>query len=810
MRPCPRCGTENPDGSDFCTSCGEYLRWEPTRAVSAVTHGEVEVPRPPPPREEPEPPPPTPSRPDAVMLTVRTPDADAADSGSPSVRLEPGARGRLMAFVRNQSGIVDNYELTVRGLPDGWWTIEPDTIYLVPYGAGAGTYEQEAVVELHPPRAAEAQARTWPIEVVAVSKAAGAEVAAAPAVLEIGPYAELSAELTPDLASGRRRAYFTVAVENRANAAADVELDALDTEGRCRFGFEQRRMTVAPGQRAETRMRVRPPRPIWIGRPLERRFEVTARPLGREGTPPTCPGVFRQRSLLPWWLPVAIAPLLLIALLLLLLIPKSTTVPDLTGAKNTFEAQTILDGAGLKLSPQIQQKQVAGKPAGAIVDQTPKAGAKVDKGSAVTLLVAVGSGKRTVPSVVGLTPVEADKALRAAGLALGAIAPQPDIKAKISSQIPAAQELVADGTPVNVFLPAANPQAGAGAVALPKLAGLTAAAAGAKLAAAGLTPQPTPQIAEAKPGTLVGTDPPEGTQLAKGATVKLLVSAGFPQIAFDNGGDVIVASGTGKGAKALAKGPGTQEEPTWSADGSHVAYRSGTQIVVVAPGGSGAEVAVTPANQDARDPAFAPTTDANVLAFIRKTGDDSDLCFVTVGTKIGKPACIKDPRFDIGPPISWSPDGASILALAVTRDNEKRFGLIRYTTQVPFSARASDWDKGTVVTDTSQAGRGVIAGALSPDGKQLAVVSNLDAPQFHLLLTKPADFRLSQAQSLPVRACTVAWRPDGLALAVVQSDAQCQEPVGQLLGIDPAKPSVATTLRPNAAHPAWQPIKLTP
>jgi len=36
MRTCQSCGRENPPDRDFC-DCGEYLRWEPTGIVQAVT-----------------------------------------------------------------------------------------------------------------------------------------------------------------------------------------------------------------------------------------------------------------------------------------------------------------------------------------------------------------------------------------------------------------------------------------------------------------------------------------------------------------------------------------------------------------------------------------------------------------------------------------------------------------------------------------------------------------------------------------------------------------------------------------------------
>src|SRR6185369_11775661 len=36
MRTCQSCGKENPPDQDFC-ECGEYLRWEPTGYVQAIT-----------------------------------------------------------------------------------------------------------------------------------------------------------------------------------------------------------------------------------------------------------------------------------------------------------------------------------------------------------------------------------------------------------------------------------------------------------------------------------------------------------------------------------------------------------------------------------------------------------------------------------------------------------------------------------------------------------------------------------------------------------------------------------------------------
>ena len=284
-RACLKCGHENPDDVDFCEQCGEYVRWELSGVRQAVPAPPPVPPAPPgapaqaPPESAPVAAaasasraartprvssacrargrapaggrsaardrrrrvraapstseyaqPPEPTEPDAVVVTLRRPEDDSATGGEVTTTVEAGSTTALIALVRNQSGIVDNYDLHVEGLQEGWWTISPSTVYLVPYGAPGGEYEQEVSVTLHPPRAAEAEARTWPIRIVAVSKANNAPAGYATAGLGITPYHELEAEMRPERASGRRRAQYAIAVRNRANAPVDVQLAGIDPD----------------------------------------------------------------------------------------------------------------------------------------------------------------------------------------------------------------------------------------------------------------------------------------------------------------------------------------------------------------------------------------------------------------------------------------------------------------------------------------------------------------------------------------------------------------------------------------------------
>ena len=137
MRICPTCGRSNPDDADFC-ECGEYLRWEPTNVVRAVApaaagraavtdRGETvdvaaspEVRRWSPTRDVTLAPAAVPiAAAGGAALTLRLPDGEGASGEAVAVEVEPGARTTILGLIRNQSDVVDNFDLSVRGLPDG-------------------------------------------------------------------------------------------------------------------------------------------------------------------------------------------------------------------------------------------------------------------------------------------------------------------------------------------------------------------------------------------------------------------------------------------------------------------------------------------------------------------------------------------------------------------------------------------------------------------------------------------------------------------------------------------------------------------
>ena len=870
MKLCPRCATENAAGADFCVVCGEYLRWEPTRALEALTPADVSAGTPAADSEhaapgEPSPvstkpvvdadvtlPPGTPAvapvRPQAqaaapagaATLLLRLPDDDGAGAGAVKVSVKPGERAMLLGLIRNESGIVDNYDIAVSGLPEGWWTVAPATAYLVPYGS-SGTYEQELQIHLHPPRVPQAEARPWSIEVVARSRAYETQVAGSPATVEIEPYQDVAAKLTPDRASGRLKARFKLTVRNRANAPAEVALSAEDTDGALEFRFASPTVTVQAGRGVEAPFTVFPPKQIWLGRPKDHAIRITVAPVGAEQPPPPLPGTYRQKSWLPWWLAV-VAPIAgAIVAAVILLAPKQTVVPNLTKAQSVFEAQKTLIPLGLKLQPQPALKPSAGARPGAIIAQAPAAGAKVKRGTSVLVTIAVAGAKTVkVPSVVGLTPVTADTTLRAAGLMLGTVSPQPpDPNGTIATQIPATGT-VAAGTPVAVFLKLAksavagtgtgtgttgtgggggNSAAAAKPVAIPAVAAAGGAiAAAAKLSQAGLVPTTIKQFSTAPAGMLVGTNPPTGKTLAPGTKVAVIVSAGFPQVSYDNHSSIKLIDGATGKATAAVPPPSQgqlQDEASWSADGSRLVYvqgpLNGGRLIQIAPGAQGNQpTAVSGAGINARYPAFAPSSRSNVLAFIGAGG--KQLCFGAVGPNPLNPNCTSHPGWTLGRQVAWAPGGREILVFGVQNGRPGTFGLIQFLSNVAYSGQATDWGQGKVVTSTSTPQQGVIAGAFSPDGKQLALLSNVGGGSFHLVLAPRGDYSLAPpAKVTAISGCRVAWRPDGQALAVLVAQASCtSNPIGDIGVVNIHNlAGIPKAIATNADNPVWQPLSLS-
>jgi beta-lactam-binding protein with PASTA domain len=818
MRKCPRCGATLPDGAHFC-ECGAFLDWDPP-AEPDVTDGAA-----------------APASPAATAVTSALPRVagpaervsltlfateDATDGGHVELAVPAGGRTTLVARVRNQSNIVDSYELSVDGFPAGWWTIDPPTAYLLPLGSREG-YEEDIVIALHPPRLPEAEARRWPFTVKVVSQSHPTRIAAAPASVDIEAFWQIAAVARPGVVTGRRGGTLVGEIANAGNAQVLVTIAAADAEDRCRFELPAVPVPVAPGAAERLPVRIRPRRPHVVGRPLDHRLDLVAQTGEDVGLAAPFPAVYRQRAWIPWWVPIVLLLLAVIALVVYLLWPQRVEVPDVRKSRSAFAAQKRLEREGLELNPRVRRAVRPKAQPGSVVDQAPAPGETVDEGEDVAIVVATGRGRVEVPPVVGLRVEDADEKLQDRGLTLGAVSPKLDPKRKVGSQLPSAGVRRRRGTPVSVVLakPAKasgdegkgkDDKPGSGAAGVPVLAGAGAAAAAAKLKAAGLEPRITYLVSHKERDTVLGTDPPDGAPPPANGVVELIVSAGFPALAYDTGAAARVVDGfDGWPLFAVKSDASFTTGGSWGADGRRFAYVHRRRLYrrlhrTEKPDAQPALVGR--ARPPVRHVAFAPwPAPPGLLAFVRRDRRVDEICWTDLGQR-DSPSCKAIPGWSVSG-LSWHGGGGEML-LAVEDADE--FGLLRLT-GTPHSHEAEDWALGDRLLASGSPGRGVRAAAFEPEGDRVAVISNLDDGFFRVAVVTGDDLVPEESDDdsdyLPVQGCAVAWRPDGEELAVVQGGAGCSpQSVGTIVRVRPDDPRSLETVVLRGRHPAWQPIPL--
>jgi beta-lactam-binding protein with PASTA domain len=943
---CRSCGLENEEGRDFCANCGEYLSWAPTAFVAAVpvsgsaaeaisestsvqaadeaptnvigtrpedaapptddqtpdapaaAQPSAEAPPSPPPTAPPpaapahdpvvgipEGPPPTG---DASIVLVAA-DPAVGSAGVPAV--EAGAILSFVATIRNESQIVDNYDLSVLGLPESWANVMPPAAFLVPLGEGRGESSQQIRIDIAPPREYRSTAGIWTFDLVALSRTTGAIAARAIAQFEVRPFQQWSVEVVPTVNAGRLKARYRAAVRNDGNAEQDLWLIAVTESGRVRPRFQTGKVTLQAGEVGVDVLTLKPRFPLPVGRVIEHRVGVdvmaTAPPVGEEAlsvkekaaakakeeaakagkgvkvtgkgvTLPRLPRlpnplkkfkaidssalarlrsageanalqtarqvVFRQKPIVPLWLVALLILSAIAAYVIYTLLPDRTNVPALTG--DPFAAEKQLRAKGLKLAQPVQRRNDANAVPGTVVEQAPPAGAKVDKGSEVSIVVAAGATKVRVPRLKDLTRVKADARLREDGLMLGDTEPAdaPD-RYIVRSQIPAAGLSVERGSSVGVFLkkPALTAKERKKEAAAKKKAAAAAAAAAAAKATITIPPIDDMSVSEysaaltklkLKPvvhnatssepaGKVLGVAPEPGEKVKKGAKVTVRASAGSPVLAVETDGLVLLYDPvSGKQSGQIPEGEGSAADLSFVPGADQVVYRSDTGLVVAGLGKDPPKRTIYSGPDVLQRPSVAPN--GRTIAVLRREEGDGDLCFGRIDRKNIEHLCLPDDGWDLTGRISWRDDGKALLVPGRSAEDPNVIGVRIYQTKTAYTTNPELWS-GRVASDISTPGKGVIAAQYSPDGKQIAFVSNLESSDFEVVLGDAADLELVDPKTTGAAACDVAWRPDGKELAVVEADGACAEPLGKVTRFALSKPKETTLVADEGRNPIYRP-----
>ena len=496
---------------------------------------------------------------------------------------------------------------------------------------------------------------------------------------------------------------------------------------------------------------------------------------------------------------------------------RGTRVPDVKGLTPS-EADQRLVAANLTLgnvAPQLDPKRT-------IASQVPVPGRLRRRGTAVNVILAGTEVK--VPDLGGLKVAKADQRLAEAGLKLGKQNPRPNPNRPIVSQVPSPGEKRPTGTAVEVFLkqpkPSQQEDEDQGAPesdtsAVPSTSGKAAAQAATAVQAAGLQPRTVLAIDAAAPGTVVRTMPAAGYPAPSGGRVRIVVSAGFPRLAYEGAAELVTADGAaGRAVTAVLSRKTVGTKPSWTPDGRALVarYEGGLVIASTRTPGRSAQLELSRAGDDLDEPAVAEGRRGPVLAFVSHDPELGDrLCFSRLsGREAGRPSCRRLAGWRLGE-LTWMPNGRALLAAAKPLDGaDWRFGLLRLRTSTPFSTRAGDWRGGRSLRTPTQPRRGVAAVAVDPAGRRLAVVTSHATGRFQVAIAAPDDLALEHARVLPLQGCDIEWRPDGAELAVVQSDNGCTSTRSRIVRVAPARPRALQTVVLRGRDPAWQPIELGP
>ncbi|MBF5000997.1 Stk1 family PASTA domain-containing Ser/Thr kinase [Nocardia sp. BSTN01] len=202
--------------------------------------------------------------------------------------------------------------------------------------------------------------------------------------------------------------------------------------------------------------------------------------------------------------------------------PDQVAIPDLSN-QPAEQARNDLQKLGFTVA--VQPKPDGKVASGNVVATQPLGGARVDKGSTVTLQISTGPQQVPVPQLTKLTQQQAEQNLNAAGLLLDPQiqrgASSPEDKDKVIAESPAAGTKIDAGSKVTITLGKGPDQ-----VRVPDVVGQSIDVAEPNLADSAGFKVVIQKVSSSRPaGEVLSTDPAGGSMADKGSTITVQVSS---------------------------------------------------------------------------------------------------------------------------------------------------------------------------------------------------------------------------------------------------------------------------------------------
>jgi hypothetical protein len=186
-----------------------------------------------------------------------------------ALSLKPGGSAEISVTINNISDLVQHYQVTIVGLPsDDLWSREQDITKLRPGESGV------VRVRISLPDKGGLVGGQYVLGVLVTSPYQPDVSRSADLTLTVEAVSGITMAAQPAIAYGHDQAAFTVSLKNEGNVGVNVELTAIDDQGRARFILQPPTLALAPGVAQPAMVEVRAAGP-FTGQ--ERRSAITIR-----------------------------------------------------------------------------------------------------------------------------------------------------------------------------------------------------------------------------------------------------------------------------------------------------------------------------------------------------------------------------------------------------------------------------------------------------------------------------------------------------------------------------------------------------
>lgn len=277
-----------------------------------------------------------------------------------SVPVVPGGSGTCSVRVKNTGTVVDSFTISVLGEAAGWTTVAPPVLSLFPGAEGT------AELQFAPPRKPSLTAGTLDFGVKVLPSEDPDGCVVEEATLEVLPFRELTARITPRTSEAKRTARHEVVIDNRGNTPLEAELSASDPDEQLAFDLRPLNLTVPPGLSARATVKVAARDGFARGPDKHRPFQVRVTS-GPTDTPTLLDATLVQKAGIPRFVFPLVGAVVAVALL-------ATVLPSLR--KDGGGAIVLTGGKEATTTTEAPAEEPAEDPAQAAAEAAAAAAAE--------------------------------------------------------------------------------------------------------------------------------------------------------------------------------------------------------------------------------------------------------------------------------------------------------------------------------------------------------------------------------------------------------------------------------------------------